>query len=150
ELVIEIASNDGYLLRNFKAANVPCLGIEPAKNIASVARQQGIETLNTFFRAETARELAAAGRRADLILGNNVFAHVPDTNDFLAGLKMLLKPQGRIILEFPYATDLIEHTEFDTIYHEHVFYFALTPLVPLFERHSLTIFDVERTSIHGG
>lgn len=149
-LVVEIASNDGYLLKNFVAAGVPCLGIEPAANIAKVAREKGIETLCQFFGTETAGQLVAAGRPADLILGNNVFAHAPDTNDFVAGLAKLLKPGGRIALEFPYACDLIEHVEFDTIYHEHVFYFTLTALVPLFARHGLEIFDVRRLPIHGG
>ncbi len=148
--VVEVASNDGYLLKNFVAAGVPCLGIEPAANIAKVAREQGIETLCQFFGTATARQLANAGRSADLILGNNVFAHAPDTNDFVAGLAALLKPTGRIALEFPYACDLIEHVEFDTIYHEHVFYFTLTALVPLFARHGLEIFDARRLPIHGG
>ena len=149
-LVVEIASNDGYLLQNFVRAQVPCLGIEPAANVAKVAREQSIETLVEFFRNALAQKLAASGRRADVILGNNVFAHAPDTNDFVAGLRTLVKPSGRIILEFPYAVDLIERTEFDTIYHEHVFYFTLTALRPLFERHGLEIFRVERLPIHGG
>jgi SAM-dependent methyltransferase len=148
--VVEIASNDGYLLKNFVAAGIPCLGVEPAANIAKVARERGIETICKFFNTETARELAATGRRANLIIGNNVFAHVPATNDFVAGLALLLKPNGRVVLEFPYACDMIEHVEFDTIYHEHVFYFTLTALVPLFVRHGLEIVHVERLSIHGG
>ena len=122
------------------AAGVPCLGIEPAANIAKVAREQGIETLVEFFGQTSRGRLAGAGRRADLILGNNVFAHAPDTNDFVAGLRALLKPNGRVVLEFPYAADFIEKTEFDTIYHEHVFYFSLTALQPLFERHGLSDF----------
>jgi SAM-dependent methyltransferase len=149
-LVIEVASNDGYLLQYFQAAGVPCLGIEPATNIAQVARGKGIETLTEFFGSKLAGKLAGAGRQADLILGNNVFAHAPDTNDFVAGLRALLKPAGRIVLEFPYAEDFIERTEFDTIYHEHVFYFSLTALQPLFRRHGLAIFHVERMPIHGG
>jgi len=149
-LVIEIASNDGYFLKNFQAASVRSLGIEPAKNIAKVAREQGIETIVEFFGKELAEKLASERREADLILGNNVFAHAPDTNDFVAGLRALLKPAGRIILEFPYAVDFIEKTEFDTIYHEHVFYFSLTALEPLFQRHGLSIFHVERLGIHGG
>jgi len=149
-LVIEIASNDGYLLRNFQAAGVPCLGIEPAQNIAKVAREKGIETLVEFFGDGLAKNLTGSGRHADLILGNNVLAHAPNTNDFVAGLRTLLKPKGRIILEFPYAADFIEKTEFDTIYHEHVFYFSLTALQPLFQRHDLSIFHVERLPIHGG
>jgi SAM-dependent methyltransferase len=148
--VVEIASNDGYLLQNFLKAGVPCLGIEPAANIAKVAREKGIETVGEFFGNELAEKLAKKGKKADLILGNNVFAHAPETNDFVAGLSTLLKPQGRVVLEFPYAIDLIEHTEFDTIYHEHVFYFTLTALIPLFARHGLEIFRVERIPIHGG
>ena len=132
--VVEIASNDGYLLQNFTKAKIPCLGIEPAANIAKVAREKGIDTLVEFFGNDLATKLAASGKKADLILGNNVFAHAPNTNDFVSGLKTLLQPKGRIILEFPYAIDLIEHTEFDTIYHEHVFYFtadrAPTPVRP--------------------
>jgi SAM-dependent methyltransferase len=149
-LVVEIASNDGYFLQNFKAAHVPCLGIEPAGNIAKVARDKGIETIEDFFGKELARKLEAEGRQADLILGNNVFAHAPNTNDFVCGLEILLKPEGRIILEFPYAADFIEKSEFDTIYHEHVFYFSLTALQPLFRRHGLAIVHVERLPIHGG
>lgn len=149
-LVVEIASNDGYLLKNFVAAGIPCLGIEPAANIAAVSKAAGIQTLVEFFNERLANELAAAGQKADLILGNNVFAHVPDTNDFVAGLERLLKPQGRVVLEFPYAVDMVEKTEFDTIYHEHVFYFTLTPVLPLFARHGLEIVHVERIPIHGG
>jgi len=148
--VVEIASNDGYLLQNFVKAGIPCLGIEPAANIAKVAREKGIETLEEFFGRGIATKLAGESRQADLILGNNVFAHAPDTNDFVAGLKTLLKPEGRIALEFPYGVEFIEHNEFDTIYHEHVFYFTLTALQPLFARHGLTIFRVERLPIHGG
>ncbi len=171
--VVEVASNDGYLLRNFVDAGIPCLGIEPATNIARVASEKGIPTLNRFFTLDLARQLASppnpnsegrvpspgapsAGEpippasRADLILGNNVFAHVPDTNDFVAALAALVKPTGRIVLEFPYACDLVEHLEFDTIYHEHVFYFTLTSLIPLFARHGLDVVDVERIPIHGG
>ena len=149
-LVIEIASNDGYLLKNFVATQIPCLGIEPAANIASVARDQGIETLGEFFGESLARKLAAECRVADLILGNNVFAHAPDPNDFVAGLRTLLKPGGRIVLEFPYAVEMIAQCEFDTIYHEHVFYFTLTSLQPLFRRHGLDVLHVEQLPIHGG
>ena len=149
-LVVEIASNDGYLLQNFLRAGVPCLGIEPAANIAKKAREIGIETLAEFFDEGLARRLASAGRQADLILGNNVFAHAPNPNDFVAGLRALLKPGGRVVLEFPYGADFIEGGEFDTVYHEHVFYFTLTALRPLFERHGFSIFRVERTPIHGG
>ncbi len=149
-LVVEIASNDGYLLQFFRDAGVPCLGIEPAVNIAKVARTKGIETLEEFFGCALAERLAREGRRADLVLGNNVFAHAPDTNDFVAGLRTLLKPGGRIVLEFPYAAEFIENSEFDTIYHEHVFYFSLTALEPLFARHGLSIFHIERLPLHGG
>lgn len=148
--VVEVASNDGYLLKNFVARGVPCLGIEPAGNIARVAEEQGIETRVAFFGRALAEELAAAGRAADLILGNNVFAHAPDTNDFVAGLRTLLKPGGRVVLEFPYGGDFVENCEFDTVYHEHVFYFCLRPLTELFGRHGLEIFHVERLPIHGG
>lgn len=149
-LVTEIASNDGYLLQYFQKQGVPCMGIEPAANIARVAREKGIETLVEFFGRELALNLAAGSRKADLILGNNVFAHAPNPNDFVAGLAGLLKPEGRIILEFPYAADFIEKNEFDTIYHEHVFYFSLSALVPLFARHGLSVFHVEHLPIHGG
>ena len=149
-LVVEVASNDGYFLQYFKALGVPSLGIEPAANIAKVAVEKGIETLVEFFGKSLGVRLAREGRQADLILGNNVFAHAPETNDFVAGLAAQLKPVGRIILEFPYALDFIEKTEFDTIYHEHVFYFSLTALIPLFKRHGLEIYHVERLAIHGG
>ncbi len=148
--VVEIASNDGYLLKNFVAAEIPCLGIEPAANVARVAREAGVETIERFFGAETAEKVCTNYRSADLILGNNVFAHAPDTNDFVAGAKALLAPEGRIVFEFPYALDFLEKSEFDTIYHEHVFYFSLTALNPLFARHELIVTDVERLSIHGG
>lgn len=148
-LVVEIASNDGYLLQNFVRLGVPCRGVEPAANIAKVAREKGIETIEAFFGLETARQLKTRGA-ADLILGNNVFAHVPDPNDFVAGLRELLKPQGRIALEFPYGVEMVARNEFDTIYHEHVFYFTVTALQPLFRRHGLEIFDLEHLPIHGG
>jgi SAM-dependent methyltransferase len=148
--VVEIASNDGYLLQNLVRRGIPCLGIEPAANVAAVARERGIETRSDFFGLDLARELAGAGRAADLILGNNVFAHVPDTNDFVAGVEALLRPGGRAVLEFPYGGDFIEHCEFDTIYHEHFYYFFLIPLLALFAKHGLEIFHVERLAIHGG
>jgi len=115
-----------------------------------VAREKGIETISEFFEPALADRLSASNRRADLILGNNVFAHVPDPNAFVSGLHALLKPGGSVVLEFPYGADLVEHNEFDTIYHEHVFYFTLTPLIPLFQRHGLEIWRVERLAIHGG
>ena len=148
--VIEVASNDGYLLKNFVQAGVPCLGFEPAANIAEVARANGVETHCEFFGEASAQALKDQRGAADLILGNNVFAHAPDTNDFVAGLQALLKPDGWVVLEFPYGVEMIEKVEFDTIYHEHVFYFTLTPLVPLFARHGLDVFHVERLPIHGG
>lgn len=148
--VVEIASNDGYLLKNFVESGIPCLGFEPAANIAKVARENGVETHCDFFGQATARTLRDQKGPADLILGNNVFAHAPDTNDFVAGVAELLKPNGWVVFEFPYGLEMIEKVEFDTIYHEHVFYFTLTPLIPLFARHGLEIFDVERLSIHGG
>jgi SAM-dependent methyltransferase len=148
--VIEVASNDGYLLKNFVQAGVPCLGFEPAANIAEVARADGVETHCEFFGERSATALKAERGAADLILGNNVFAHAPKTNDFVAGLHALLKPDGWVVLEFPYGVEMIDKVEFDTIYHEHVFYFTLTPLVPLFARHGLEIFHVERLPIHGG
>ncbi|MBR67500.1 MAG: SAM-dependent methyltransferase, partial [Verrucomicrobiales bacterium] len=147
--VVEIASNDGYLLRHFAEAGVSHLGIEPADNVAAVARGRGVNTRVDFFTEPLARELAAE-QPADLILANNVFAHAPDTNDFVAGLRELLSPEGRAVLEFPYAVDMIAQGEFDTIYHEHVFYFTMTALEPLFARHGLRITQVERTPLHGG
>lgn len=149
-LVVEVASNDGYLLKNFVAAGVPCLGFEPAANVAEVARANGVETQCEFFGETTAATVQSTRGGADLILGNNVFAHAPDTNDFVAGLKSLLKPDGWVVLEFPYGVEMIDHVEFDTIYHEHVFYFTLTPLIPLFARHGLEVFHVEKLEIHGG
>jgi SAM-dependent methyltransferase len=150
-LVIEVASNDGYFLKHFKQRGIPVLGIEPAANIAQVAEEQeGIESLVAFFDEALGQRLAAEGRQADLVLGNNVFAHAPDTRDFVAGLREVLKPGGRAVLEFPYAADFIAHREFDTVYHEHVFYFALTPLLRLFQAQGLEIFRVERLPTHGG
>lgn len=150
-LVVEVASNDGYLLKNFVEAGVPCLGIEPAKNIAVEARKAGVDTLAEFFGKDTATTVASDRGKADVILGNNVFAHAPDTNDFVAGLAALLKPDGWIALEFPYGVEMIEKVEFDTIYHEHVFYFTLAPLEPLFARHGLEVFHVEHfDKLHGG
>lgn len=145
-LVTEIASNDGYNLQHYQAAKIPCQGIEPAANIAEVARQKSIRTIVDFFSNKLAKKLTPS----DLILANNVFAHVPDINDFVAGIKTLLKPEGTAILEFPCAMDMMRLGEFDTIYHEHVFYFTLTSLRPLFARHGLMIRDVESFTLHGG
>lgn len=149
-LVIEIASNDGYLLRHYHAAGVPVLGIEPASNIARKAADNGIETLNAFFNKALAEELAAAGRRADLMHANNVLAHVPGINDFVAGIAALLAPAGTAVIETPYVRDLVERLEFDTIYHEHLFYYSLSAAEALFRRHGLAVADVEHIPIHGG
>ena len=148
--VVEIASNDGYLLRHWKARNVPVLGIEPAINVASVAIAAGIPTLTDFFGRHCAQTLAAEGKCADLIVGNNVLAHVPDLNDFVAGLKILLKQDGIITMEFPHLLQLIEHSQFDTIYHEHFSYLSLLTTDRIFRHHGLQIFDVEELSTHGG
>ncbi len=149
-LIIEIASNDGYMLQNFIEEKIPVLGIEPAKNISEFACKKGIPTLNRFYSCVLAKELADGGQQADLILANNVFAHVPEIRDFVGGLKVLLKPNGTAVIEFPYARDMIELGEFDTIYHEHVFYFTLVSLVPLFHAFDLEIYDCQRIDIHGG
>lgn len=148
--VIEIASNDGYLLKHFAARSIPALGIEPAANVAAVARRNGVETLEAFFNEELALRLVSEGRLADLILANNVFAHVPDTNGFMSALARLLKPNGVAVLEFPWALEMLRQTEFDTIYHEHVFYVSALPFSLLAERHGLELFRVERLSLHGG
>jgi len=149
-LVVEIASNDGYLLQYFQEKGIPSLGIEPAANIAKVAREKGIETRVEFFSKALADTLVGEAKSADLILGNNVFAHVPDVNDFVAGIARLLKPDGVAALEFPWGHEMVRHLEFDTIYHEHVFYFNAVALVPLFRRHGLEIFRIEKLPIHGG
>ncbi|MBK8092702.1 MAG: methyltransferase domain-containing protein [Verrucomicrobiaceae bacterium] len=148
--VVEIASNDGYLLKNLVGAGIPCLGFEPAANIAEVARENGVETHCEFFGQSTASAVREQKGRADLILGNNVFAHAPDTNDFVAGVAELLQPDGWCVFEFPYGVEMIEKAEFDTIYHEHVYYFTLTPLIPLFKRHGMDVFHTECLPIHGG
>src|ERR1051325_7946593 len=148
--VIEIASNDGYLLQNFREMGIPALGIEPAANVAAAARQKGIETLVKFFGVQTATELAAAGRRADLLLGNNVLAHVPDINDFVGGMPLALPPRGTITMEFPHLMRLMQETQFDTIYHEHFSYLSLLVVQRIFARHGLTIVDVDELPTHGG
>jgi len=148
--VVEIASNDGYLLQYFRQAGVPVLGIEPARNIATVAEQKGIRTLCQFFGTATARQLVADGQQVDLLLGNNVLAHVPDLNDFVAGLKILLRPQGVITLEFPHLLRLIADNQFDTIYHEHFSYFSLLTVEQVLTQHGLSLFDVEELPTHGG
>lgn len=149
-LVIEIGSNDGYLLQHFQTCKIPCLGIEPSKNLCEASERKGIRTINSFFTWEKAKAMADAGQRADLILANNVFAHCPDPNDFIGGIKTLLKPDGVAIFEFPSGSEMIKKTEFDTIYHEHVFYFTLSSLMPLLGRHGLFIYHAEELPIHGG
>jgi hypothetical protein len=148
--VVEIASNDGYLLQYFVAGGIPVLGIEPAANVAAEAVKRGIPTEVQFFSTEFARDLVARGKHADLIIGNNVLAHVPDLNGFVSGLKVLLGGAGVITLEFPHLMRLMEANQFDTIYHEHFSYFSLIALKQLFQRHGLKIFDVEELSTHGG
>jgi SAM-dependent methyltransferase len=149
-LVVEIASNDGYLLSYLVAAGVPVLGIEPAKNIAKVAVERGIPTLTEFFGRDLAGRLAAEGRRADLMIANNVMAHVPDIGGVIAGIATVLKPGGVFVMETPYVKDLVDHLEFDTIYHEHLFYYSLTALEHLYRSHGLAAARVERISTHGG
>jgi len=148
--IVEIASNDGYLLKNFVAKGIPVLGIEPAKNVAKEAIRSGVPTETEFFSDAMARKLIAGGRHADLIIGNNVLAHVPDLNAFVAGLKLLLANAGVITLEFPHLMRLMEENQFDTIYHEHLSYFSFTAAQNVFERHGLKIFDVEELVTHGG
>lgn len=150
-LVVEVASNDGYLLQYYQQAGVPVLGIEPATNIADIAQnERGIPTLREFFGAELATRLADEGRRADVIHAHNVLAHVSDLNGFVSGLRLMLKSEGIAVIEVPYVKDMLDQTEFDTIYHEHLCCFSLTALDHLFRRHHLVIHDVKRLSIHGG
>lgn len=148
--VIEIASNDGYLLQYFNERKIPVLGIEPAVNVAAVAKKAGIPTLVKFFGTETAQELAKSNLKADLLLGNNVLAHVPDLNDFVHGLKIALKTHGIITMEFPHLLQLMQQHQFDTIYHEHFSYFSFLTVEKVFAAHGLTLFDVEELSTHGG
>jgi len=151
-LVIEVASNDGYLLQFYKKAQISVLGIEPAENIAKVAEsERGIPTIREFFNKSLAERLSQENKLADIIHANNVFAHVPDPNDFMAGIAVLLKPQiGYAIIEAPYVVDFIENKEFDTIYHEHFSYYSLTAVCNLVQQHGLVVADVEHLSIHGG
>lgn len=149
-LVVELASNDGYLLQHFLPLGIPVLGIEPAANVAKVAVEKGIPTRVAFFGARLAEELAAEGRQADLIAGNNVLAQVPDLNDFVAGMRRLLKPEGVVTLEFPHLQRLIEENQFDTIYHEHFSYFSLVTIDEMARRHALRLIDVEEVGTHGG
>ena len=148
--VIEIASNDGYLLQYFKKRNVPVLGIEPAANVAKVAQDAGIPSLVKFFGTHTATDLRNEGMQADLLLGNNVLAHVPDLNDFVEGLKIALKPRGVITMEFPHLLRLMQENQFDTIYHEHFSYFSFLTVERIFAHHGLRLFDVEQIPTHGG
>jgi SAM-dependent methyltransferase len=148
--VVEIASNDGYLLQYFKEKSVPVLGIEPATNVAKVANEAGIPTLVKFFGTKTAMELAAEGKHADLLIGNNVLAHVPDLNDFVEGMRIILKKDGVVTMEFPHLMRLVEENQFDTIYHEHFSYFSFTTVEKVFAKHGLTLFDVEELPTHGG
>lgn len=148
--VVEIASNDGYLLQHFVAKNIPALGIEPAANVAAEAVRKAVPTVVTFFGTETARELAIQRGRADLVIGNNVLAHVPQLNDFVEGLRILLKDNGVITMEFPHLMRLMEGNQFDTIYHEHFSYLSFTTVEKVFAAHGLTLFDVEEISNHGG
>ncbi len=149
-LVAEIASNEGYLLQNYHQCGIPVLGIEPALNVARLAEERGIRTLREFFGESLARKLHDDGVHADVIHANNVLAHVADLNGVVAGIAMLLKPDGLAVIEVPYVKDLVDCVEFDTIYHEHLCYFSLTALSQLFSRHGLRIVDVERIPIHGG
>jgi len=148
--VIEVASNDGYLLRNFVEADIPCLGIEPTDSTADAAENLAIPVLRKFFGQDLAESLLRDGKQADLILGNNVYAHVPDINDFTAGMKALLKPSGTITLEFPHLLNLIQLNQFDTVYHEHYSYLSLYTVQRIFAASGLTVYDVEQLPTHGG
>lgn len=149
-LVIEVASNDGYLLQYFKEKNIPVLGVEPTANTAQVAIEKGIESITRFFGRQLAGELANAGRKADLLLGNNVLAHVPDINDFVGGMKTVLKENGVVTMEFPHVYQLVENNQFDTIYHEHFSYLSFYTVKQIFEAQGLEMFDVEEIPTHGG
>jgi hypothetical protein len=149
-LVIEIASNDGYLLKNFLVKNIPCLGIEPTASTAKVAEKLGIPVLRRFFGENLSRQLAYKGKKANLIIGNNVYAHVPDINDFTKGLKVILKSKGTITIEFPHIMRMIEGAQFDTIYHEHFSYLSLHTVNRIFKKSGLRIYNVEELPTHGG
>jgi SAM-dependent methyltransferase len=148
--VVEIASNDGYLLSNFVDSKIRCLGIEPTRGTANEAMLKGIPTLVEFFDTSLAEQLASEGERADLIIANNVLAHVPDINNFVASFAKLLKPEGSITIEFPHLLELVKCNEFDTIYHEHFFYFSLHTLQIIFDKYDLSIYDVEELETRGG
>lgn len=149
-LVIEVAANDGYLLKYVKQKNIPCLGIEPTHSTANAAREKGLEIVEEFFGVSLAKQLVAQGKQASLTAANNVLAHVPDINDFVSGFSLLLKPDGVATFEFPHLLQLVQHTQFDTIYHEHFSYLSLTAVQRIFNLHGLEIFDVEEISTHGG
>jgi SAM-dependent methyltransferase len=149
-LVVELASNDGYLLKNFIKAGVPVLGVDPSDTVAAAAEKIGVPTRVEFFGESLAKQLVKEGRRADLIVANNVLAHVPLLNDFVAGIALLLRDKGTVTIEFPHLLELIAHVEFDTIYHEHYSYFSLYSIEQVFMRHGLKIYDVERLPTHGG
>lgn len=149
-LVIEAASNDGYMLKNFVEQDIPVLGIDPASGPVDAAIKQGVDSICTFFGKELAQKLKDEGKQADVFLANNVLAHVPDLNGFVAGIATLLKDTGVAVIEAPYLVDLVEHCEFDTIYHQHLCYYSVTALDKLFRRHNLYLNDIERTKIHGG
>ena len=149
-LVIEAASNDGYMLKNFVDRDIPVLGIDPASGPVNAAIEKGVNSICTFFSKEQATKLRDEGKQADVFLANNVLAHVPDLNGFVAGISILLKDTGVAVIEAPYLIDLVEHCEFDTIYHQHLCYYSVTALDKLFRRHNLYLNDIERTKIHGG
>jgi SAM-dependent methyltransferase len=148
--VVELASNDGYLLRNYVEAGIPVLGIDPVSGVAQAAEKAGVPTIVEFFNRDLAEQMAAKGQRADVLHANNVLAHVADTNGFVEGIHILLKDEGVAVIEVPYLRDLVDHCEFDTIYHEHLCYFSVTALDHLFRRHGLFLIDVRRLPIHGG
>jgi len=148
--VVEVASNDGYLLQYFLSKEIPILGVEPALNVAEAAIKKGIPTVTDFFGVTSAKALASDGKQADLLIGNNVLAQVPDINDFVGGMKILLKPKGVITMEFPHLIRLMQENQFDTIYHEHFSYFSLYSVERIFEAHGLNIFDVDQIPTHGG
>ena len=149
-LVVEIASNDGYLLQFFKEKNVNVLGIEPTESTAKVSREKGIETISKFFGDRLAKELVGENKKADLLLGNNVLAHVPDVNDFIKGIKTLLKSDGIVTMEFPHLLQMVMHNQFDTIYHEHFSYLSFTTVFEMFINQGLELFHVEELNTHGG
>lgn len=148
--VVELASNDGYLLQNFVQKGIPCLGIEPAANVAEEARKKGVPTRSVFFGVKSADALVSEGHKADLVIANNVLAHVPDINDFVAGIARILKPEGVVTFEFPHLLELIQNNQFDTIYHEHFSYLSLLAVERVLDRHGLRVFAVDTLSTHGG